>query len=81
MAEAEKASSPDVKADRAAIEAQLRALQEELEDLEHERNYVLKQTGVHIGAMRLKGMEEEYESDARRIKEKMAQLKTLLGER
>lgn len=79
MAEAETAAAQPAKADRAVIEAQLAALQEELEDLEHERNYVLKQTGVHIGAIRLRAMEEEYATEAKRLKDKMAELKAVLA--
>ncbi|MHB8927210.1 MAG: hypothetical protein ACYC9Q_06005 [Bacillota bacterium] len=65
--------------DRAAIEAAIKKLQAELDDLEHERNYVLKQTGIHISAIRLKAMEDEYKSEAKRLEDKIAELKAALA--
>jgi len=65
--------------DRAAIEAEIKRLQTELDDLEHERNYVLKQTGIHISAVRLKAMEDEYRNEAKRIEDRIAQLKAMLA--
>lgn len=72
---AQDAETAAVQPTRADIEAQIKELEAELEDLEHERNYVLKQTGVHIGAIRLKAMEEEYDRDAQRIREKIDKLR------
>ncbi len=76
MSEATPQAAPR---DGAAIEAEIKKLQTELDDLEHERNYVLKQTGIHISAVRLKAMEDEYRSEAKRLEERIAQLKATLA--
>ncbi|MHB0885449.1 MAG: hypothetical protein ACYC6V_09640 [Bacillota bacterium] len=76
MSEAMSAAVPQ---DRAAIEAEIKKLQTELDDLEHERNYVLKQTGIHISAVRLKAMEDEYKNEAKRLEDRIAGLKATLA--
>lgn len=60
------------------LQKELIGLQEELEDLEQERQYTLGQTGVHISAKQLAAMEEEFNSDRKKIEDKIQQVKVAL---
>jgi len=63
------------------LQKELAKLEEELEDLEHERNYTLGQTGVHISAKQLAAMEEEFNADRRKIEEKINLVKAALAKK
>lgn len=55
----------------------LQTLSEELEELEEERSYVLKQTGLHLPGYTVK----RYESESTRLQESIAALKMELEHR
>ncbi|MCL5039744.1 MAG: hypothetical protein M1299_08000 [Firmicutes bacterium] len=63
------------------LQKELIGLQEELEDLEQERQYTLGQTGVHISAKQLAAMEEEFNSDRKKIEDKIQQVKVALAKK
>lgn len=50
----------------------LQTLSEELEELEEERSFVLKQTGLHLPGHTVK----RYESETQALKESITELKT-----
>lgn len=55
----------------------LRKLSEELEELEEERNFVLKQTGIHLPGRTVK----KYEVDTTALKQSIGDLKAELEQR
>lgn len=55
----------------------LQTLSEELEELEEERSYVLKQTGIHLPGCTV----TRYESESSKLQESIAALKTELEHR
>lgn len=61
----------------ADIKRRLQTLEEELEELEEEKNYVLKQTGLHIGGFKVK----EYQADTEALTLSIAELKDELARR
>lgn len=61
----------------ADLKRRLQTLEEELEELEEEKNYVLRQTGLHVSAGKAKRYQEESEALAQSI----AELKNELSRR
>lgn len=61
----------------ADLKRRLQTLEEELEDLEEEKNYVLKQTGLHIGAIKA----QKYQSDTEALTQSIVELKEELVKR
>jgi len=55
----------------------LQRLSEELEELEEERDFVLKQTGLHLPGHTVK----KYESDSTNLQKSVSEVKTELGRR
>ena len=61
----------------ADIQRRLQTLEEELEEIEEEKNYVLKQTGLHVGGFKLK----KYLADTEALTLSIAELKEELAKR
>lgn len=61
----------------ADLERRLQTLEEELEELEEEKNYVLRQTGLHIGAIKA----QKYQADTEALAQSIAELKQELSRR
>lgn len=57
------------------LKRRLQTLEEELEELEEEKNYVLKQTGLHVGGAKVKKYQAETEALTLSIKELKVELK------
>jgi len=57
----------------------LRKAEAELEDLEEMRRFTLGQTGVHIGALRLRSMQAAWEREETSLRQQIEAIKTLLG--
>ena len=55
----------------------LQTLSEELEEIEEEKGYVLRQTGLHVSA----GVVNKYESQTITLSQSIAELKTELERR
>lgn len=63
---------------RAELEDRISALEEELEDLAHERSLTLGGTGIHIGAKEAERLRAEFEKDEARLTSRLAELRALL---
>lgn len=61
----------------ADLTRRLETLEEELEEVEEEKNYVLRQTGLHIGAVKA----QKYQADTEALTQSIAELKTELAKR
>jgi len=61
----------------ADIKRRMQKLEEELEELEEEKNYVLRQTGLHIGAVKA----QRYQSETEALSLSIAELKAELAKR
>lgn len=61
----------------ANIKRHLQTLEEGLEELEEEKNYVLKQTGLHIGGFKV----QRYQADTDALTLSIAELKAELAKR
>ena len=61
----------------ADIKRRLQTLEEELEELEEEKSYVLKQTGLHLGAVKV----QRYQADTEALTRSIAELKEELAKR
>ena len=59
------------------LEEYLSALQNELEDLEEERAFVLGQTGLHVSA----GAVKNYESQRERLRDRITEAERILQEK
>jgi len=51
----------------------------QLEDVQEERDFTLGQTGVHIGANELERLRRAWETDERRLQERMAAISARLA--
>jgi membrane protein DedA with SNARE-associated domain/membrane-associated phospholipid phosphatase len=60
------------------LESMIADVEEELEDLAHERSLTLGGTGVHIGAAEAERMRREFEKDEARLRGRLEELKALL---
>ncbi|KJR44214.1 hypothetical protein UF75_5401 [Desulfosporosinus sp. I2] len=56
------------------LERRLRVLEEELEELEEEKSFVLKQTGLHISGGKVK----QYEAQTQSLKQSISELREKL---
>ena len=61
----------------ADIKRRLHTLEEELEELEEEKSYVLKQTGLHLSAVKA----QRYHEETLALTESIAELKEELARR
>lgn len=66
-----------VKLDRAVLERRLQNLEEELEELEEEKSFVLKQTGLHVGGGKVK----QYDAQTKSLQESIAEIRAELKAR
>ncbi|XCH79131.1 MAG: hypothetical protein WHF31_00175 [Candidatus Dehalobacter alkaniphilus] len=55
---------------------QLAVLEEELEDLQIEKNFVLRQTGLHISSSKVAQQIREYEEEMIRLQGLIAEIET-----
>ncbi|MHB1407576.1 MAG: hypothetical protein ACYCV0_18545 [Desulfitobacteriaceae bacterium] len=62
---------------RQDLERRLNALEEELEELEEEKSFVLKQTGLHVGGGKVK----QYEAQTQSLQLSISELKAELAQR
>lgn len=65
------------KFDRAALERRLKNLEEELDELEEEKSFVLRQTGLHVGGGKVK----QYDAQTKALQESIAELRAELASR
>lgn len=65
------------KLDRAALEQRLRNLEDELEELEEEKSFVLKQTGLHVSGGKVK----QYDAQTKALQESIAEIRAELKAR
>jgi hypothetical protein len=64
---------------KADLLRELQKVEADLEDLEEMRLFTLGQTGVHIGALRLKSMQATWAREEARLSQQMAIIEALLG--
>lgn len=62
------------KLDRAVLEQRLRNLEDELEELEEEKSFVLKQTGLHVSGGKVK----QYDAQTKTLQESIAEIRAEL---
>ena len=60
---------------REDLERDLKAVEDDLEEVEDMRMAILGQTGVHIGARELQKHYARFDSDQKRLTERIAQIK------
>ncbi len=68
---------PEIKT-REELERELKVAQDELDEVEEMRMAILGQTGVHIGAKELQRHYARFDSDQKRLTERIAQIKAQL---
>ncbi len=61
------------------LRAELRQVELDLEDLEEQRLFTLGQTGVHLGAGRLKSLQSSWARDEVRLRERRQAIQDLLA--
>lgn len=66
-----------IKLNSSDLERRLKVLEEELEELEEEKGYVLRQTGLHVGGGKIK----QYEIQTRTLQESIAEIRAELKTR
>lgn len=64
---------------RADLERELKMAEDELDEVDDMRMAVLGQTGVHIGAKELQKHYARFDSDQKRLNEKIAQIKAQMA--
>lgn len=60
------------------IQEELSSLEEELEELAHERQLTLGGTGVHLGGKEAERLRAEFERDERRVLNRIEELRSAL---
>ena len=65
------------KLDHAVLEQRLRNLEEELEELEEEKSFVLKQTGLHVSGGKVK----QYDAQTKVLQDSIAEIRAELKAR
>lgn len=65
---------------REDLERELRAAEDDLEEVEDMRMAILGQTGVHIGARELQKHYSRFDSDQKRLTERIAQIKAQMSD-
>jgi hypothetical protein len=65
---------------QAELERALKQAEEELEEVEDMRMAILGQTGVHIGARELQKHYARFDSDQKRLTERITQIRARLAE-
>ncbi len=63
---------------REELERELKAAENDLEEVEDMRVAILGQTGVHIGARELQRHNNQFDRDQKRLTERIAQLRAQL---
>ncbi|HEX9117188.1 MAG TPA: hypothetical protein VGA61_14060 [Anaerolineae bacterium] len=63
----------------AELRAQLTKAESDLEDIEEMRLFTLGQTGVHLGAGRLKSLQGSWDRDEARLRQRIDELNALLN--
>ena len=66
-------------ATREELERELKIAEDELDEVDDMRMAILGQTGVHIGAKELQKHYGRFDSDQKRLNERIAQLKAQLA--
>jgi DNA repair exonuclease SbcCD ATPase subunit len=69
---------PEVKT-REELERELKAAEDDLDEVEEMRMAILGQTGVHIGARELQKHHSRFDSDQKRLQERIAEIKAELA--
>ncbi|MGE5263402.1 MAG: hypothetical protein ACM3S0_08470 [Acidobacteriota bacterium] len=64
---------------REDLERDLKAAEDDLEEVEDMRMAILGQTGVHIGARELQKHYARFDSDQKRLTERIAQIKAQMS--
>ncbi len=64
---------------RADLEKELRTAEDELDEVDDMQMAILGQTGVHIGAKELQRHYARFDSDQKRLTEKIAEIKAQLA--
>ena len=64
---------------REDLERELKTAEDDLEEVEDMRMAILGQTGVHIGARELQKHYARFDSDQKRLTERIAQLKAQMS--
>ena len=64
---------------REELERELKATEDDLEEVEDMRSAVLGQTGVHIGARELQKHYARFDGDQKRLTERIAEIKAQLA--
>ncbi len=64
---------------REELERELKTAEDELDEVDDMRMAILGQTGVHIGAKELQKHYARFDSDQKRLTERIAQLKAQLA--
>ncbi len=65
------------KLDHAVLERRLQNLEDELEELEEEKSFVLKQTGLHVSGGKVK----QYDAQTKVLQESIAEIRSELKAR
>lgn len=65
------------KLDHAVLERRLQNLEDELEELEEEKSFVLKQTGLHVSGGKVK----QYDAQTKALQESIAEIRSELKAR
>lgn len=63
------------------LRAELKRLQENLQDLEETHLFTFSKTAVHLGAERAQSMQEEYEEECREYRARIAEIESILRTR
>lgn len=59
--------------DDLALKNKLAFFEEELEDVENERSFIFKQSGMHVSSSKVVAQMEEYDAEAAVLKERIAE--------
>lgn len=63
---------------REQLQAELAKAEDELDDVDEMRRFTLGQTGVHIGASRLRSLNATWDRDEARLRERIRLIQELL---
>lgn len=61
------------------LKKRLTDLKEELQDVENERGFVFKQSGMHVSSSKIAMQMEEYDTEIKRLKSQIAACYEALG--
>lgn len=63
------------------LKSRLNDLKEELQDVENERGFIFKQSGMHVSSSKISLQMEEFDADIKRLKEQMTACEDALAAR